>query len=282
MHQLPTEASPETIARRRRAHRILTVLVPTSVAVWTLVGFIAAMVLDPVRLLLLDGLGDWADTMSAQSSMFYTGITALCAGSFLNFAIGWHTTRALSTLGSHGLATTAIWTGGLALGFAGAWPFMIWTPPRSVDATGDAFSWFAYHAPWLLPAVLSMVMLVSAFLMVRDHYGVHSAVTKLREAKEHGIVQPGTITRVEFTNIWIDGDPQFDVTVSYLGIDGPRETTRPFATPLAKAPVPGGQVDVWYGPSAVDGDVFIELTERSSIHLVNPGYRPGSATPPRA
>jgi len=275
--------------RRRRADLLLVVLVPLTGLAWLAVGFSCVAILDAMRVMLINGIDDWdAGTELVQTPLLGIFIGAITAASLLGFGVSWHSSMRFGSLSAGTRLSTAVSMGGAALGLLAAWLLGLWTAPVQVGAFAvDGFfiteedgpepwgiaGWIGYHAPWVLPLVLGAIALWCVVSIVREGSGERSAARKEREAKRHGTMMPGTITRVEYANTWVDGDPQFDITVNYSTPAGPRQTTRPLVAPLAHPPVVGGQVDVWYGYSAIDGDVFIEPNERTGVNLTNPGYR---------
>lgn len=269
--------------KRRRARISLVALIPVVTALWTVAGYASVSFLDPFRLMAVNDVGAWGDGVGGMPGGVVLFFGAIFPASFLGFALTWQSTSAFATFKAGWTLGNAVGFGGAALGLLITWLADRWTPPRAVgrfvsewggDSDWGPLAWIAYHAPWLLPAVLGGVALISLLRFVLAHGRGRWAATKAAEIKEHGVTMPGTITRVAFTNTWIAGNPQFEITVTYVGKYGPRQATERVVAPPMDAPVLGGQVDVWYDPLGEDGTVIIELTEHSSSHAVDPGLFP--------
>ncbi|WP_158920305.1 hypothetical protein [Streptomyces sp. NBRC 109706] len=259
------------------------VLIPVTTALWALAGYASVSFLETFRLMAIndiDGWADGADSLTNEPMLFFG---ALFPASFLGFAIMWQSTSAFATFKAGATLSSTVASGGVAVGLLLAWLADRWTEPRAVgqfvsewDGSSDwgPPAWIAYHAPWLLPVVFGGIWMTGLLRFLSSHSRRRWPETKAAEIKEHGIRMPGTIDRVEFTHTWVMGNPQFDVTVTYVGKYGPRQATERFVTSVGSAPVRGGQVDVWYDPLGQEGTVLIELTERSSNHPGDPGLFP--------
>ncbi|MDT0266415.1 hypothetical protein RM844_08910 [Streptomyces sp. DSM 44915] len=271
-------------ARRRRARAWLVGLLPAAALLWAVAGYASVSFLDTLRLMATNDIGGWGDGTAGLVGGPTLFFAAALPASFLGFAVSWQATSAFSTFRAGALLGGAVTSGGTAAGLLAAWLASRWTAPRTVgemvsewdggSADWGLVAWVAYHGPWLLPAGLGSAAAVTLLRLAATHRPGRRAATKAAEIREHGVRMPGTIARVDFTHTWIEGNPRFEVTVTYVGKYGPRQVTQPFVTRPLDAPTPGGQVDVWYDPLGEDGVVLVELTARSSDHRVIPSLFP--------
>ncbi|UED84704.1 hypothetical protein [Streptomyces profundus] len=270
-------------AKRRRALVSLVVLIPVTTALWALAAFASVSFLDTFRLMATNDIDGWGDGVGSLDGGPVVFFGAVFPASLFGFAVMWQSTSAFATFKAGATLSGAVGSGGAAVGLLVAWLGDRWTEPRAVgqfasagDGTSDwgPLSWIAYHASWLLPVVFGGMAAIGLLRFVSSHRRGRWADTKAAEIKEHGIRMPGTIDRVVFTNTWIMGNPQFEVTVTYVAKYGPRQAIQRFVTPAMSAPTRGGQVDVWYDPLGDEGTVLVELTERSSDHGFDPGLFP--------
>jgi hypothetical protein len=65
----------------------------------------------------------------------------------------------------------------------------------------------------------------------------------------------GHVTQLEFTNVWVMGNPRFTVHVRFPTESGERTVVTTMITPLFQAPAPGSAVRVRYDPA--DPDVVV-------------------------
>lgn len=282
------QTGPAADQPRRRTGVVSTVLITVTGLLWVLVGFSAVALIDPVRITFINGIGDWdSDRMLTQMPLLVAGTIGIAVASLLGFAVSFRST--LSSSFSTGFRlTTALATGGMALGLLAAWLLGMWAQPQQVGAFAvDGFfiteedgpepwsvgGWIAYALPWALPLVLGAIALWCVLALVREGRGERRAARTERTAKHRGTMTPGTITHVAYANAWVDGDPQFHVTVAYMTPGGSRQATRPLVAPVTQPPVVGGQVDVWFGYSGDENDVLIERNERTGGAPTAQGYR---------
>lgn len=269
---------PDT-ARRRRARVWLTVLIPVTAALYALVGQASVSFLDLFRVMAVDDLAGWDHDMDGLPGGIMLFIGSVFAAVILGTAIVRQSTTEFGTLKAGAVMSRAVAFGGVALGLLNAWVTDRWTRPEAVgrfvaedggESDWGPLAWIAYHAAWLLPLAFGGAAVAALLWLAGSHGRGRWADTKAAEIKEHGVMMPGTIRRVEYTGEWIGGEPQFEVTVTYVGKYGPRQAVERFVTPTVSAPVRGGLVDVWYDPLGEEGVVLIELNERSSSSMLYP------------
>lgn len=259
---------PEVV-RLRRARTRLIVLIPVTTAAYALAGHSAVALLDAFRLMAVNDLSGWGEGAIGGPAPFLVAVTAAV---LLANVLTRQAATVFATLRAGAVMSGSVGLGGTALGLLDAWLSGRWTPPREAGrfvSEGGGGSdwgptaWAAYHATWLLPLVFGGAAVAGLLWLARTHGRDRWPGTKAAEIKEHGVVLPGVIDKVEFTGARVGGEPRFAVTVDYVGKYGPRRTVEHFVTSLAKVPVRGGQVDVWYDPLGEDGVVLVELNERS-------------------
>lgn len=283
MNGLPTGPASDT--PRRRTGPVSAVLVTVTGLAWVVVGLSVVALIDPVRITFINGIDAWdAGHVFAQTPLLVVGCVGIAVASMLGFAVSFRSTLSSSFSTGTRLAT-ALATGGMALGLLAAWLLGMWAQPQQVGAfaVDDFFlteadgpepwsvgGWIAYALPWALPLVLGAIALWCILALVRAGRGERRAARTGRTARRRGTMTPGTITAVAYAHAWVDGDPQFHVTVAYMTPGGSRQATQPLVAPLAHPPIVGGQVEVWFGYSVNEGDVLIERTGRAST---TPGHR---------
>lgn len=273
-------AHPEPgAAKQRRARAWLMALIPATAALYALAAYASVSFLDTFRLMAVNDLEGWGDGADGLSGGIMSFVGAVIAASLLGFAVSRRSTTVFGTLKAGAVMSQAVGFGGAALGLLHAWLSDRWTRPREVGrfaaeegggSDWGPLAWIAYCATWLLPLVFGGVAVIALLWLAGSHGRGRWADTKAEEIKEHGVMMPGTIHRVEFTGVWVMGEPQFEVTVTYVGKYGPRQAVERFVTSTVSAPVRGGQVDVWYDPLGEEGVVLIELNERSTSSMLYP------------
>ena len=215
-------------------------------AAFTFFAYSFVPVASAFREMLLEPVAAWS---AASPSGYMAWGPVLMIGSLAAFAAHW---RARS-FGIGSLLSSGATLGGLGLGAAlnsGAWT-------ASTYRGGGGF-WpdIAFRAPTLLPMVLlsmAALMVVVALLWV-GHKSRRKARTAERRNTGHRVA--GRITTVAHTNVWLHGQPVYDVAVEYQTPHGTAHGTGKLTTLVM--PSPGMPIDVMVDPSR-PGAVELEL-----------------------
>lgn len=240
----------------RPGRRLWLLGVPTTLA-WAAAGWSGALgLLDGFRLMSLNRLDAWgADAGSAASLVLFFSVAVTVASS-LGFAMLWGAGMSLSRLGLGFRASSLTASLGVALGSGVAIPS--WTPPESVgqrlpflDGRPEPWSdvdWVVYYEPYLVPAVAALVALVLIVVLLRAFLREAEADDRAEGLRRRGRPVTGHVVHVEFTNVWMMGNPRFVVHVRFPTETGERTVVATMVTPLFQAPSRGSAVLVRYDP----------------------------------
>lgn len=203
-------------------------------------------VLNSFREMLLEPVGAWT---AAIPHGYMTWGPLLMVGSLAGFATTW---RARS-FGIGTLLSSGAGLGGAGLGLAlnpGAWT------ASAYRGGGGLWQELAFRAPTLLPAVLlsgAAAMIVLALVWV-GHKSRRMAKVTERRNTGHRVV--GRITTAAHTNVWLHGQPVYDVAVEYVTPHGKAHGTGKLTTLVM--PSPGMPIEVIVDPSR-PGEIELEL-----------------------
>ncbi|MEV6643215.1 DUF3592 domain-containing protein [Amycolatopsis sp. NPDC051371] len=254
---------------RRSARRLWLLGVPTTLA-WAAAGWSGSLgILDSFRLMSLNRLDAWgADAGSAASLVLFFSVAVTVASS-LGFAMLWGGGISLNGLGLGFRAGSLTASLGLALGGGVAIPS--WTPPESVgqrlpflDGKAEPWSdvdWVVYYEPYLVPAVAALVALVSIVVLLRAFLREGAAEDRAEALRQRGRRVTGHVVHVEFTNVWVMGNPRFVVHVRYPAETGERTVVATMVTSLFQAPARGSAVTVRYDPQDPEAVLVEPVTQ---------------------
>ena len=252
--------SEEPGQARRAGRRLWLLGVPTTLA-WAVAGWSGALgLLDGFRLMSLNRVDAWgADAGPAGSLVLFFSVAVTVASS-LGFAMLWGAGLSLHRMGLAFRASSLTASLGVALGSGVAIPS--WTPPESVgqrlpflDGKAEPWSdvdWVVYYEPYLVPAVSGLVALVTIVVMLRAFLTAAEADDRAEALRHLGREVTGHVTQLEFTNVWVMGNPRFTVHVRFPTESGERTVVTTMITPLFQAPAPGSAVRVRYDPADPD------------------------------
>lgn len=241
---------------RASSRRLWLLGLPTTLA-WAVAGWSGALgLLDGFRLMSLNRVGAWgADAGPAGSLVLFFSLSVTVASS-LGFAMLWGGGMSLRRMGISFRASSLAAALGVTLGSGAAAPS--WTPPESVgerlaflDAKAQPWSdvdWVIYYEPFLVPAVAGLIALVLIVVLLRTFLRAAEADDREQALLRSGRQVTGFLTRVDFTNVWIMGNPRFAVTVRFPTETGEREVVTTMITSLFQAPSQGSAVKVRYDP----------------------------------
>jgi len=231
---------PDDPGQARAASRRLWLFgIPTTLA-WAVAGWSGALgLLDNFRLMSLNRIDAWGAGAGPAASLVLFFSLSVMAASSLGFAMLWGGGVSLRRMGIGFRASSLCAALGIMLGSGIAAPS--WTPPEAVgqrlpflDGKAEPWSeadWVVYYEPYLVPAVAGIIALV--LIVALFHRG--RRVT-------------GVLTRVEFTNVWVMGNPRFTVQVRFPAETGEHEVVTTMVTSLFQAPSQGSAVQVRYDP----------------------------------
>ncbi|RSN40261.1 DUF3592 domain-containing protein [Amycolatopsis sp. WAC 04197] len=243
---------PEDPRRARRPGLRLWLLgVPTTLA-WAVVGWSGALgLLDGFRLMSLNRVDAWgADAGPAVSLVLLFSISITVASS-LGFAMLWGGGVSLRGVGVGFRASSLAASLGIALGAGAAIPS--WTPPEAVgkrlpSEPWTEVDWVVYYEPYLVPAVAGVTALVMIMVLGRAFVTKAEADDRAEALAQTGRQVMGTVVGVEFTNVWVMGNPRFTLQVRFPTDAGERTVTATMITSPLQAPARGSTVKVTYDP----------------------------------
>ncbi|GAA4547808.1 DUF3592 domain-containing protein [Amycolatopsis samaneae] len=266
MFGLFASALPEEPREARRTGRRLWLLgVPTTLA-WAAAGWSGALgILDSFRLMSLNRVDAWGDGAGPAASLVLFFSLSVMVASSLGFAMLWGGGMSLGRMGVGFRASSLAAALGVALGGGVAIPS--WTPPEAVGhrlplpgGKAEPWSdvdWVVYYEPYLVPAVAGLTALVLIVVLLRTFLREAEADDRAQSLRRLGRQVTGHLTQVEFTNVWVMGNPRFAVRVRFPTETGEREITTTMVTPLFRAPSQGSTVRVRYDPHDPDA-VLVE------------------------
>jgi hypothetical protein len=241
---------------RRPSLRLVLLGVPTTLA-WAVAGWSGALgLLDGFRLMSLNRAGAWgADAGPAVSLVLFFSVSIMVASS-LGFAMLWGGGMSLDRMGVGFRASSLAACLGVALGSGVAIPS--WTRPESVGRRlpfsggaaepWTAVDWIIYYEPYLVPAVSGLAALVMIAVLLRAFLTAAEADDRAQALAQTGREVIGTVTHIEFTNIWVMGNPRFTVHVRFPVDGGERTVVTTMITSQFQAPSRGSTVRVRYDP----------------------------------
>ncbi|UOZ02921.1 DUF3592 domain-containing protein [Amycolatopsis sp. WQ 127309] len=250
---------------RRTGRRLWLLGVPTTLA-WAVAGWSGALgLLDTFRLMSLNRVDAWgADAGPAVSLVLFFSLSVTAASS-LGFAMLWSGGVSLGRMGAGFRASSLAASLGIALGSGVAIPS--WTRPEAVgqrlpflDGAPEPWSdvdWVVYYEPYLVPAVAGLVALVMVVVLLRAFLTTAEADDRAQALAQRGRLVTGQVTHVEFTNVWIMGNPRFTVHVRFPAETGERTVVTTMVTPVMQSPARGTKVRVRYDPQD-PGAVVVE------------------------
>jgi hypothetical protein len=259
---------PDDAEKTRRANRRLWVLgLPTTLA-WLVVGWAGSLgLLDNFRLMSLNRVGAWGADAGPMVSYIMFFVAAITIAPILGFAMMWGGVPSLRRVGTGFRASFFAAFLGLAAGCGLAIPD--WTPPEAVGfklpftegGSREVWSdvdWGAYYEPYILPAVFALLAVVVVIGMARAYVANAEADDRAEAITQRGREVTGHVEHVEFTNMWVMGNPRFRVRVAFAGMTGPRTVTTTMVTTAFHTPARGSSVKVRYDPADEEA-VIVEL-----------------------
>nr|WP_166641774.1 DUF3592 domain-containing protein [Amycolatopsis sp. SID8362] len=247
---------PDDSRPGRRGRRLWLLGVPTTLA-WAAAGWSGSLgLLDGFRLMSLNRVGAWgADAGPAASLVLFFSLAVTVASS-LGFAMLWAAGPSLGRLAIGFRAGSLAAALGVALGGGVAIPS--WTPPESVGrrlpfAGGDGepwsdVDWVVYYEPYLVPAVAAVIALVLIAVLLREFLTAAEADDRAEALRRYGREVTGYVTHVEFTDVWVLGNPRYVVHVRFPVETGERTVVTTMVTPVLRSPARGSAVLVRYDP----------------------------------
>ncbi|ANN17315.1 DUF3592 domain-containing protein [Amycolatopsis orientalis] len=252
---------PDDSRQARRPGRRLWLLgVPTTLA-WAVVGWSGALgLLDGFRLMSLNRVDAWgADAGPAVSLVLFFSVSITIASS-LGFAMLWGDGMSLRGLGVGFRASSLAASLGVALGSGFAIPS--WTPPEAVGQRLPAgrgaaepwtdVDWIIYYEPYLVPGVAGAAALVMLMVLGRAFVTRAEADDQAQALAQTGLQVIGKVVGVEFTNIWVMGNPRFTVQVRFPTETGEHTVVTSMTTSPMRTPSRGSTVKVTYDPRNPD------------------------------
>ncbi|MFD5244933.1 DUF3592 domain-containing protein [Amycolatopsis sp. NPDC058340] len=242
---------------RRPGLRLWLLGVPTTLA-WAVAGWSGALgLLDGFRSMSLNRVDTWgADAGPAVSLVLLFSISITVASS-LGFAMLWGGMSGMSLrgMGVGFRASSLAASLGIALGTGAAIPS--WTPPESVgkrlpSEPWTEVDWIVYYEPYLVPAVAGVTALVMIMVLGRAFVTKAEADDRAQALAQTGRQVLGHVLGVEFTNVWVMGNPRFTVRVRFPTDAGERTVVATMITPPLQAPARGSTVKVTYDPRDPD------------------------------
>ncbi|MGW7531363.1 DUF3592 domain-containing protein [Amycolatopsis sp. NPDC054798] len=248
---------PDDPEQTRASNRRLWLLgIPATLA-WAVAGWSGTLgLLDGFRLMSLNRVGAWgADAGPAGSLVLFFSLSVMVASS-LGFAMLWGSGMSLRRMGIGFRASSLAAALGVLLGSGVAAPS--WTPPEAVgerlpflDGKAEPWSdvdWVVYYEPFLVPAAAGLVALVLIVVLLRSSLRAAEENDREQALLRNGRRVTGVLTRVDFTNVWVLGNPRFSVHVRFPTETGEREVVTTMITTLFQAPSEGSAVQVRYDP----------------------------------
>ncbi|RSM59168.1 DUF3592 domain-containing protein [Amycolatopsis sp. WAC 01376] len=236
---------------RRPGLRLWLLGVPTTLA-WAAVGWSGALgLLDGFRLMSLNRVDAWGPDAGPAVSLVLFFSVSITVASSLGFAMLWGGGMSLSGMGVGFRASSLAASLGIALGSGVAIPS--WTPPESVgqrlpsDPWTDV-DWIVYYEPYLVPAVAGVSALVMIMVLGRAFVTRAEADDRAQALAQTGRQVIGHVLGVEFTNVWVMGNPRFSVQVRFPTDGGERTVITTMITSPMQAPARGSTVKVTYDP----------------------------------
>lgn len=245
---------------RRPSLRLWLLGVPTTLA-WAVAGWSGALgLLDGFRLMSLNRVDSWgADAGPAVSLVLFFSVSITVASS-LGFAMLWGGGMSLRGMGVGFRASTLAACLGVALGSGVAIPS--WTRPESVgqrlpfgDGAAEPWTdvdWIVYYEPYLVPAVAGVAALVMIMVLVRVFVAEAEADDRAQALAQTGRQVIGYVSDIQFTNVWVRGNPRFTVHVRFTTETGERTVVTTMITGPMQAPSRGSTVRVTYDPRNPD------------------------------
>ncbi|RSN27307.1 DUF3592 domain-containing protein [Amycolatopsis sp. WAC 01416] len=236
---------------RRPGPRLWLLGVPTTLA-WAAVGWSGALgLLDGFRLMSLNRVDAWGPDAGPAVSLVLFFSVSITVASSLGFAMLWGGGMSLRGMGVGFRASSLAASLGIALGSGVAIPS--WTPPESVgqrlpsDPWTDV-DWIIYYEPYLVPAVAGVSALVMIMVLGRAFVTRAEADDRAQALARTGRQVIGHVLGVEFTNVWVMGNPRFSVQVRFPTDGGERTVITTMITSPMRAPSRGSTVKVTYDP----------------------------------
>ncbi|MBE1495478.1 hypothetical protein H4696_002578 [Amycolatopsis lexingtonensis] len=248
---LPGDPRPD-----RRGRRLWLLGVPTTLA-WAAVGWSGSLgLLDGFRLMSLNRVDAWGADAGPVVSLVLFFSLAITVASSLGFAMLWTAGLSLDRMAVRFRAGSLAAALGVALGSGVAIPS--WTPPEAVgrrlpvlDGDGEPWSdvdWVVYYEPYLVPAVAALIALVLIVVLLRAFLAEAEADDRAEALRRYGREVTGHVTHVEFTNVWVLGNPRYVVHVRFPAETGERTVVTTMVTPVLQSPSRGSAVRVRYDP----------------------------------
>ncbi|RSN61447.1 DUF3592 domain-containing protein [Amycolatopsis sp. WAC 04182] len=225
--------------------------VPTTLA-WAAAGWSGALgLLDGFRLMSLNRVEAWGPDAGPAVSLVLFFSVSITVASSLGFAMLWGGGMSLRGMGIGFRASSLAASLGIALGSGVAIPS--WTPPEAVgkrlpSEPWTEVDWIVYYEPYLVPAVAGVTALVMIMVLGRAFVTKAEADDRAQALAQTGRQVPGHVLGVEFTNVWVMGNPRFTVQVRFPTDDGERTVITSMITPPMQAPARGSTVKVTYDP----------------------------------
>ncbi|MFI9454322.1 DUF3592 domain-containing protein [Amycolatopsis sp. NPDC052450] len=236
---------------RRPGLRLWLLGVPTTLA-WAAVGWSGALgLLDGFRLMSLNRVDAWGPDAGPAVSLVLFFSVSITVASSLGFAMLWGGGMSLSGMGVGFRASSLAASLGIALGSGVAIPS--WTPPESVGKRLPSepwtdVDWIVYYEPYLVPAVAGVTALVMIMVLGRAFVTRAEADDRAQALAQTGRQVIGHVLGVEFTNVWVMGNPRFSVQVRFPTDGGERTVITSMITSPMQAPARGSTVKVTYDP----------------------------------
>ncbi|MGY6653479.1 DUF3592 domain-containing protein [Amycolatopsis sp. TRM77291] len=240
---------------RRPGLRLWLLGVPTTLA-WAAVGWSGALgLLDGFRLMSLNRVDAWGPDAGPAVSLVLFFSVSITVASSLGFAMLWGGGMSLRGMGVGFRASSLAASLGIALGSGAAIPS--WTPPEAVgkrlpSEPWTEVDWIVYYEPYLVPAVAGVTALVMIMVLGRAFVTKAEADDRAQALAQTGRQVIGEVLGVEFTNVWVMGNPRFTVRVRFPTDGGERTVVTRMITPPLQAPARGSTVKVTYDPRNPD------------------------------
>ncbi|HET6289551.1 MAG TPA: DUF3592 domain-containing protein [Amycolatopsis sp.] len=240
---------------RRPGLRLWLLGVPTTLA-WAAVGWSGALgLLDGFRLMSLNRVDAWGPDAGPAVSLVLFFSVSITVASSLGFAMLWGGGMSLRGMGVGFRASSLAASLGVALGSGVAIPS--WTPPESVghrlpSEPWTEVDWIVYYEPYLVPAVAGVTALVMIMVLGRAFVAKAEADDRAQALAQTGRRVIGHVLGVEFTNVWMLGNPRFSVRVRFPTDGGERTVVATMITSPMQAPARGSTVQVTYDPRNPD------------------------------
>lgn len=263
---------------RSPGRRLWWLGVPTTLT-WAVVGWTGALgLLDSFRLMSLNRVGAWGADAGPAVSLVLLFSVAITVASSLGFAMLWSSGMSLSRMGMGFRASSLASALGIAVGSGLAIPS--WTEPEAVgrrlpflDDPPQEWSqadWVIYYEPYLVPGIAALIALVLILLLLKDFMASSAADDRAEALQQRGRIVTGHVTHIEFTNVWVMGNPRFKVHVTFPGESGERTVVTTMITSAFQAPSRGSTVKVRYDPQD-PGSVRVEPDPQDQAAGRNPG-----------